>query len=116
VANWTAGEIDAGLGAIFFNNGTFNANLDNKFIFFLGGSGATFANIGTFNKNSSTGVTNLQLTFNNVGTVVANTGTIALSGGGFATGRFQAQAGALIDFTAGNYSLNPGASFTGPGL
>ncbi len=106
-------------------------------IFF--GSGANrFDNAGTFRKSISSGTTTVQsgIGFNDSGAVeiqtgtlhfnggITNQGTVTLSagatnrlaGGGSASGTFTAPATALVEWTSGTFTLNPGAQLNGSGL
>jgi hypothetical protein len=97
-----------------------------------------FDNAGTFRKSVSTGTTTVSsgIGFNNFGTVEIQTGTllcnggftnqgaITLSGGttnrltagGSGTGVFTTPAAALVEWTGGTFTLNPGAQLSGSGL
>jgi len=70
-------------------------------------------NAGTF---TSTGVTTatLDATFNNIGTVDVEWGTLRLAGSGTNSGRFNVASGATLEF-AGQYNLDPGTTLTGLG-
>jgi hypothetical protein len=101
-----------------FNNqsgGVFNAIADASTSPFGAG---TFNNAGTLHKTSSvgTGTTMFQDNlFNNTGVVDVASGVLALDQGGASTGHFSAASGGTLSFTAANYTLNAGTTFTGPG-
>jgi len=106
----------------------------------LGGGAANgrFDNAGAFRKATGTGTTAIAsgLTFNNSGTVEIQTGTLLcsgsfnnngavslsagttnrLAGGGSATGMFNTPATALVEWTGGTFTLNPGVQLNGVGL
>ena len=95
-------------------------------------------NAGTFRKLSSTGTTtfNSGVPFNNYGTVDLQSGTLLcndsflnngtvslaagataqLAGGGSASGTFTATATALVEWTAGTFTLNSGAQLNDAGI
>ena len=116
-ANWTVGNIDSGNGAIFNNQstGTFTTNFDGQFVSNQGGATTQFNNAGTFTKSAGAGTTNFTTSFNNTGTVIGNSGTIALNGGGTSTGSFEAGSGGAIIFGDGTHVLNAGSSISGSG-
>ena len=97
-----------------------------------------FDNAGTFRKSVSTGTTIIQnsIGFNNSGVVEIQTGTLHCNGaftnngvvnlstgttnrlanGGSASGTFTAPVTALVEWTGGTFTLNPGAQLSGAGL
>ncbi len=94
-ATWSAGQLNTGSGSVFSNapSGTFNIT----FAASTGNAGGsrTFANTGQFNVNPGSGNTaSISDSFNNSGTVTAQSGTLALSG--------------VYDQTAGLTLLNGG--------
>ena len=72
-----------------------------------------FNNAGTFETTFASGTTNIQVAFNNTGTVNAESGTLQLSGGGTETGSFNVSSGAIVQLNSA-ITLN-GASSTGLG-
>ena len=114
-ATWSAGNIQTGLGAIFNNTGSFTTTYDGVYVINLGGTSAAFVNSNLFTKSGGAGATTMNVPFINTGTVVAGSGTISFTGGGSASGEFNAAAGDSVEFTAATYTLNPGAKFTGSG-
>jgi hypothetical protein len=79
------------------------------------GAVGTFTNQGTLLKSAGTGTPNIDIVFNNSGTVLAESGTLALSGGGTDSGSFTVNAGATLAFSRGTHSLLASASLTGAG-
>jgi hypothetical protein len=97
------------------NGGLFNAFSDASTSTF--GAGA-FTNAGTLRKTSpvGTGTTSFQdSVFNNTGIVDVASGVLALNQGGTGTGQFNAATNGTLSFTGGTYTVNTGATFTGPG-
>ena len=96
------------VGAVFhaINAGTIN-----------GVSGACrFDNAGTFHRAGGGATTINSVGFNNYGAVAIEAGTNRLAGGGSSTGAFTAFAGAVVEWTGGTFTLNPGAQLNGSGL
>jgi fibronectin-binding autotransporter adhesin len=87
-----------GNALINFNNGTFNNN-----------AGATFE------KSAGTGTSNVNWAFNNSGNVSAQSGTLALLGGGNYGGSSSVTNGATLNFAGGNFTLQNLGSTTGAG-
>jgi len=124
------GVITNRLGALF--------DAQNSAIFALGGGANRFDNAGTFRKSVNAGTLTVQsgVSFNNSGTVEIQTGTLLcntgftnngavnlsvgatnrLAGGGSASGAFTASATALVEWTAGTFTLGTGAQLNGAGL
>ncbi len=84
------------------------------------GTVCTVNNAGFFRKSAGTGESSCDWILNNTGAVEANAGTLALLGGGAATGtttlrsRFTANAG-KTRFDDTNYTFGANSSFTGSG-
>ncbi|MGA3265740.1 MAG: hypothetical protein ABSE16_02840 [Verrucomicrobiota bacterium] len=75
-----------------------------------------FHNGGFLCKTNVSGTTTIATYLNDTGgTVQVQIGTIQFSGGGNLLGTYQAAAGAVIDFSGGNYPWNGTADFVGPG-
>jgi hypothetical protein len=94
-----------------------------------------FDNAGTFRKSVNPGTTTLNANFNNSGTLEIQTGTFSsgspfvnngainlsagatarLGSGGSSSGRFDAPASALVEWTVGNFTLSTGAQLNGVG-
>lgn len=112
-ATWSEGNIIFSSGATFNNSGT----LENNFAGTMQTSGinsGVFNNTGLFVK-SDTGTTSINPIFLNGGTTRVSQGTLALAGGGSATGRFEILAGARLR-TLLDYSYGPASTLTGAGI
>ncbi len=79
-----------------------------------GGAAVSFSNQGTFKKSAGSGSTLVSVPCNNSGSIVVNSGTLALSGGGRDTGSFSVAAAATLSFAGGTHTLS-GASLNGTG-
>ncbi len=93
-------------GATFDLQGT--AYLDNAYINNSVYVGGTFTNVGTLEKSTGTGIATLGYALNNSATVMAATGTLALSGGGTWSGA--TSVGGTVALAGGTFTLNVGAS------
>ena len=136
---WTgAANFGITFGAVVTNRGGALFHVQNAAaLAFVSGAGR-FDNAGTFRKSGNTGTTTIGSggNFNNSGTMEIQTGTLLcngsfnnngavnlsagttnrLAGGGSAAGAFNAPATALVDWTAGAFTLNAGAQLNGAGL
>ena len=114
---WDPGALDGENGAIVENKGTFNDVADGTIFAASGSSSPVFKNAGTFNKTSGTGTATVGFAFENSGTVEAQTGQLAFSGGSVsgksATGAWIARPEAPIMFQSGSYSFGAGVSLSG---
>ncbi len=72
----THGEIIATKGAQIINTGTFTANAETTAFWAEEGKGSLFVNNGTFQKTAGTGVTEVYMVFENLGTIREETGSI----------------------------------------
>jgi hypothetical protein len=109
-------------------------HVQNSQNFNFGSNPPRFDNAGTFRKSVSSGTTTVGVPFNNyadmdiqTGTLVLNgnflnNGTVTLAAGttqqmlsGSASGTFDAPATALVQWTGGTFTLNPGAHLNGAG-
>ena len=107
---WTTGGIDF-LDGTLNNTGILDITVSNQMA--LQGGTNVFNNSGTLTVNSS-GTAQIEIPFNNTGTVDAQLGTINFELGGLSPGDFTVSgAGAAIDFS-GIHDLTD-ADFTGPG-
>jgi uncharacterized repeat protein (TIGR01451 family) len=82
-ATWTAGNINSGQGAVFNNlaSGTFDIQVDAALVYNQGGTATQFNNAGTLTKSAGAGTTTFSgVTFNNTGTLNANSGTLNFTG------------------------------------
>ncbi|HTA56525.1 MAG TPA: Ig-like domain-containing protein, partial [Candidatus Baltobacteraceae bacterium] len=79
----TAGSLDAVNGAVINNpaNGVWNYVNDSSLVF-GGGATSAFNNAGKFEKTGGTGTSTISVNFNNTGTVLGNSATMAFTGGG----------------------------------
>ncbi|MEK7213982.1 MAG: hypothetical protein AAB289_00080, partial [Chloroflexota bacterium] len=80
LATWTNSSpaLNFSNGAVFNNNGTFDVQNDIA-INNGGGAASVFNNIGTFRKSAGAGATDINVPFNNLGTVEARSGTLTLT-------------------------------------
>lgn len=122
-STWSAGTIQ--LGASSQLNNAASMILDNTFDGTFGpfsGGGGTFNNAGIFTKSAGAGTTSIGSsilgTFNNTGTVNANSGTLSLQtlGGTHTNGAFNVISGATLNFGSGTHTINGTASVTGTGI
>ncbi len=134
---WTNGTIALNGSLITNRPGALFHALGTGLLGNLGGS-PRFNNAGTFRKSVNAGIATVAngVSFNNSGEVEIQSGTLLfnggftnsgvvnasagatnrLTGGGSATGTFSASAGAVVEWTAGTFTLNPGAQLNGAGL
>ena len=119
--NWASGAIEMGTNPVGSTVGgsTINNSLGAIFNDEVAGSITNvtgtnvFNNTGTFETSFTSGITTIGVTFNNTGTVNAQSGTLELSGGGTETGTFNVSSGAIVQLNSA-ITLN-GASSTGLG-
>jgi hypothetical protein len=69
-------------GAVFANSDTFDVAVD-SYVYFQGGAAVALNNTGTFRKSGGSGRTNIQIPFNNSGTVSAQSGTLQFESPGY---------------------------------
>jgi len=120
---WTGtGTLTFRAGSVFQNTGSLQADTDAAAYNITGGTPIPrFQNTGTFIKSGGTNETlfhaaNGGVAFDNAGIILAQTGTIALGGGGsHSNGTFNATSGARIELYAGSHSIDAAATFTGAG-
>jgi hypothetical protein len=108
---WTGpSDIRADNGVAILNTGTWTIQNDQALTHAFGISG-TFSNAatGVVTKAAGLGVTSIDSTFNNDGTVNVNSGTVQLGGGGRSTGTFNGLAGTTLLFAGGTHMLLAGA-------
>lgn len=136
---WTgAGIFGVINGAVITNRAGALFHAQNAATIGSGIANGRFDNAGTFRKSSDSGTSTVSsgLSLNNTGTVELQTGTLLcggtltnngavilsagttnrLAGGGSAAGSFTAGATALVEWTGGTFTLNPGAQLNGTGL
>ncbi len=92
-------------GAVFTNlpGATFEARNDAAINL---SDSARFVNAGSFRKLGTTGTTTIRPAFDNSGTVEIGSGTLALLGGGSASGSFSGAAGTTLDIGPAPYTLS----------
>jgi RHS repeat-associated protein len=114
---WYPGTLYGENGAVVENKGTFNDVSDGTIFAASGSSPSVFENAGTFNKTSGAGTATVGFAFDNSGTVEAQTGQLAFSGGSVsgksATGSWIARAEASIAFQSGSFSFGAGVELSG---
>jgi hypothetical protein len=100
-------------GATFNNlaTGVFNIQNDQT----IGNGPGVLTNSGTLSKSASTGTTNINIPFNNFGTLTVSSGTINLGSGGQSSGSFVAASGNTLIFSGLNSQLSASASVSGAG-
>jgi len=80
-----------------------------------GGAASSITNTGTFRADAGSNTYNIQVPFNNEGTVEATSGTLQFTGGGSGkSGTWTAASGAAMTFTGGSYVL-AGDTWSGDG-
>ncbi len=93
------------------NVGTFKVNSEpGGYVIGFGGS-ALIKNTGTFEKTEGSGSARVEPTFENLGTVYAQSGSLSFSQGGSSSGsnEWHAAEGKTIDFESGTFSLSGGS-------
>jgi hypothetical protein len=114
---WTGtGNIQFSNGVTFNNlaGATFNAQTSQT-INANGSPTSTFNNAGTFTLSGTSGTTNVYAAFKNTGIVNANTGTLALNGGGLGTGTYNVPANAILEFGGQTTTLGSTSKILGAG-
>jgi hypothetical protein len=100
------------------NTGTFDCgwslNYDN-YIALYTGTNVVFNNDGVFTRSVGTGITHIQVPFNNTNTVTVQAGWLSLTGGGTESGSFQLSSGAALEIAGSGTTFAAGASLVGPG-
>ena len=136
--NWTGAGTFGLSGAVITNRAgaLFHAQNAAQFQVFSGAN--RIDNAGTFRKSASTGTTTVAngIGFNNSGAVEIQSGTLVFNGGftnlgtvslspgtthrlagsGVSVGTFTAATTAVVEWTGGAFTLNPGAQLNGAGL
>ncbi|MDB6128448.1 MAG: repeat-associated core protein, partial [Verrucomicrobia bacterium] len=115
--NWQdGGPLRAWSGASYTNNAAFNdQNVTDAVMYPTYDNSLYFSNSssGVYTK-SGAGTTTYNVVFNNDGTVIVQSGTLAFAAGGANNGTFVTSAGAKTQFL-NDYTLNAGSSLTGAG-
>jgi uncharacterized repeat protein (TIGR01451 family) len=104
-----------GLGAVFNNSGTFDAQNDSAFTNGAGGAASAFNNTGMFLRTGGGTTTFSGVLFNNGSTVSVTGGTLDLSGGGMSSGSFTVAATFILEFGGGTHTLTGSSSVSGAG-
>jgi hypothetical protein len=123
-AMWTGpGIVNCSVGSVFDNSGTLTASNATWFYNNSGGAPSpVFNNSGTFIKTGDTNVTRFHsdnggVAFNNNGSVISQSGVLALTGGGVSSnGVFNAASGARIEIGGVTHYFNGGLNFVGAGI
>ena len=103
-----------GSGSVISNLGTFNVVMDVGTV--ASGSGPrTIDNAGLFSKTGGAGTSGFVESFNNTGTVEADSGTLSLQGGGSNSGINTATGTATLTFGGGTHTLDVSSRITGDG-
>jgi hypothetical protein len=115
-ATWGGASVFLGSGAVFENQGTFNATNDATFGN-NGGAVSFIVNSGTFNKSSTANAsTTINIPFTNSGTVNITSGMLTLSAGGSAPGGvFNLASGGTLVLNAGTFIIDPTTTIGGSG-
>jgi len=92
LATWSDGAILFGEGGGIANEGTFRVAFDGTSFYSFVGERSLFENAGTLEKTAGGGRADLGLTLDNTGVVRADSGTLALTGGGTSSGAFEGAA------------------------
>ncbi|HVY69332.1 MAG TPA: hypothetical protein VHH73_05355, partial [Verrucomicrobiae bacterium] len=112
---WTgSGNVEGQNGGVIHNSGTFEIQTTATLDYLGSGAVPIIDNTGTL-KKSTAGTTICEFDLQNSSLVWVSSGTLVLNGGGSGDGQFKVDAPAELDFSAGAYTLNNGASFTGAG-
>jgi T5SS/PEP-CTERM-associated repeat protein len=101
---WTAGDIHLNNSAIFNDTtSTWNTNFDGTIVNDNPSLGSSFNNYGTFVKSAGNGATGfVNVAFNNTGTVLLQSGSLRLNGGGTDSGTFLLSSGTIFELSAGS--------------
>jgi len=111
ITTWTGTfGIRIGSGASIHNSGTWNISGDATITNLSAAAG--FENLAgaTFRKSTASGSTTVAVPFTNAGTVSIDSGTVALTGGGTASGTFTGTASGTLLFGGGAYILESASS------
>jgi len=75
-----------------------------------------FDNSGIFRKSKGSGVTAVNIPFDNSGVLAVQSGALTLTNGGSSTGKFTTDAGAALQFGGGAHNLAASSSVSGGGV
>jgi RHS repeat-associated protein len=112
--NLSSGDLREEEGAEFLNAGTFAVKSTRSPMIEKGTGAASYVNTGTFQKTAGASSTNIQVGFENKGTVSIQNGRVNWTAGGSssAAGKWEAATGCAINFSGGAFSL--GGTLSGP--
>jgi T5SS/PEP-CTERM-associated repeat protein len=101
---WTSGDIHLNNSAIFNDTtSTWNTNFDGTIVNDNPSLGSSFNNYGTLIKSAGNGATGfVNVAFNNTGTVLLQSGSLRLNGGGTDSGTFMLSSGTIFELSAGS--------------
>ena len=112
-------------GAPFYTgSGSVISNTPGGIFEILSDAGTSFNNVGPrgiinnsgiWRKTAGTGLSTLNDTFNNTGTVEAGSGVLALANGGSNSGTNSAMGGGRLDFSGGTHNIEAGSRIVGDG-
>lgn len=105
-AVWTGGTLNGQGGAVLDNLAGATLDLRGDVTFNLVTGGATLNNAGTLLRSTSAGVAVIEAPASSSGSIVVQTGTLRLIGGGSLTGPVDAT-GAAVDFGGGTIDIGP---------
>jgi RHS repeat-associated protein len=105
----SGGHLSLVEGAELKNAGIFKINSESFPAIGFEGSG-TLQNTGTFERTEGTGTARVEPKFENLGTVIAKSGSLGFSEGGSGSGtnEWRGSEGKAIDFESGSFSLSTG--------
>ena len=115
--NYTAtgtGNLSVSSATVINNTGTWDIQGDGSINWGVG-TAPPFNNSGTLKKSSGAGTSSLTLPFVNTGSVLVQTGTLSLTGGGSSAGGFDIAAPTTLLFNGNSFNLDAGNVFTGLG-
>jgi hypothetical protein len=91
------------------SGGTFDVQTDGTFISHSSGTAGSFNNAGLL-KKTGTGISTMNIAFDNTGTVDVQSGTLKFVKDSTTTGSTAIQSGATLKFTAGTHIFDTGAT------
>jgi hypothetical protein len=114
---WSGGTIQTGSGGalVIGTNGVLDVQGDLTFTYNLGGTPSRLDNAGIVRRTSGTGITQIGVQFNNLGTLESQVGELHLTQGGTSSGAFSVSSGAILAFGGGTHTLGPLSAVNGAG-
>src|SRR5262249_38659947 len=115
----SAGTLYQGDGAVLNNFGSLALTGDNSTNFYYGGTRLVLNNSGTLAKTAGSGVSNIDATFNNSGTVRSSAGTLAFGSNFTNTGTLNAAGGNFSSanpLDVGTGKISGTGTFTAPSV